>query len=217
MQVKKAKRHIIILIAVASSLYIPVSSQEKANEKLIQFSGSVTNELLEPLQFVHIVLKNRQLGTITDQKGMFSFIVRPMDTILFSAVGYKKYRYIVPDSHNEKHLYTDIVLTQDTIRLKEVKIFPWKTYEEFKQAFLELKLPEEDIERARRNIALIKTQIEMDRRPIPELNYRNVMKEHYYNSMIQGQFPSYNILNPLKWAEFLEALKEGKFKNDRKD
>ncbi|MFW5781220.1 MAG: hypothetical protein ACOCXD_01485, partial [Bacteroidota bacterium] len=83
--------------------------------------------------------------------------------------------------------------------------------------FLELKLPEEDIERARRNIALIKTQIEMDRRPIPELNYRNVMKEHYYNSMIQGQFPSYNILNPLKWAEFLEALKEGKFKNDRKD
>ena len=216
---KDTKRHIIIALITLMVGVFPTFAQEVDEEDrhLIQFSGNVTNEILQPLQFVHIVVMNRHLGTITDQKGMFSFIVQPLDTVLFSVVGYKRYRFVVPESYDGKFLHKDIILKQDTIRLAEVKIFPWKTYEEFKEAFLALELPEDDLERARKNIALIKTQIELDQSAIPELNYKNVMKEHYYNSMIQGQFPSYNILNPLKWAEFIEALKQGKFKNNRKD
>ena len=99
--------------------------------------------------------------------------------------------------------------------IEAAEIYPWKSYEEFKEAFVNLKLPTDDMERARRNIALLRTQIIMDHDPDARENFKNVMEQQYRQTYTQGQFPSYQLLNPFAWAKFFEALKRGDYKSKK--
>ena len=100
--------------------------------------------------------------------------------------------------------------------LDEVVIFPWKTYEEFKDAFMALDLPEDDMQRAYRNIAVIQEQIYhaiANRSASPTANFRDVMASRHNRMMTYGHlYPTYSITNPLAWARFFSALKNGEFK-----
>ncbi len=152
-------------------------------------------------------------GTITDQNGIFSFISQPFDTIRFSSVGYKPAVFILPDSLPDPHLTIDVYMAPDTILMEEAVIYPWKTYEEFKEAFLALELPEDDYERARKNIAIIQTQILLSDEPVPGQSFKYVMQEQYEQTMMQGMaYPVIKLFDPLAWGRFVKALKDGEFK-----
>ncbi len=205
----------IIVIFVLFVIICELSYSQK--EKLIQLSGVVRNELLQPVQFAHIVIKNKNRGTISDLNGMFSFVVESLDTVLFTAVGYKRAGLAIPDTLTRYHLSVDIYMETDTIWIEEVIILPWKTYEEFREAFLSLELPDNDLKRAYRNIALIKEQVYYPSdNPDPSLNYKYMLKEQYNDLYTKGQLPYYSIFNPLRWAEFFKYLEEGRFKNKNK-
>ena len=108
-------------------------------------------------------------------------------------------------------------MVSDTFHLAEVRIYPWKTYHEFKEAFLALDLPDDDEQRAYHNIALIKTQIKMNRdgaTASPSIAFRDVMRQEYNQLYTAGQSPYYTIFDPLRWAKFFESLKRGDFKQD---
>jgi hypothetical protein len=120
---------------------------------------------------------------------------------------------MIPENLPSKFLNLEILLYVDTLAIAEAKIYPWKSYEEFKEAFVNLNLPNEDMERARRNIALIRTQIIMDHEPSARANFRNIMEQQYQQTFMQGQLPSYQLLNPFAWAKFFKALKRGDFKS----
>lgn len=208
------KKLIIISILIAGTL-IPTLSQ--GDEKLIQLSGVVRNEYLQPLQFVHILIMNQRRGTISDTRGMFSFVVHPQDTIMFSAVGYKRTGLIIPDTLTSFNYPVDVIMEGDTLEIREVVILPWKTYAEFKQAFVSIELPDDDLKRAYRNLAMIKHQIHNpDAAPDPGLNYKYHLREQYNEMYTVGQTPYYSIFNPMRWAEFFKYLEEGKFKNPNK-
>ena len=211
------KKNLLILITLCVVL-IPSSAQRKRDEKLIQLSGVVRNEYLQPLQFVHILIMNKSRGTISDTKGMFSFVVEAYDTIVFSAVGYKRTGIVVPDTLESFHFPVDIIMEGDTIEIREVIILPWKTYQEFKQAFIALELPDDDLERAFHNLALIQQQIHNpDAPPDPDVNYQYHLREQFNARYTQGQTPYYSIFDPLRWAKFFNYLEEGKFKDPNKD
>jgi len=186
-------------------------------EKLIQLSGVVRNEYLQPIQYAHIVILNKNRGTISDMHGMFSFVVEPMDTVTFTAVGFKRVALVIPDTLTRYHLSVDIYMETDTIWIEEVVILPWKTYAEFREAFLSLELPDNDLKRAYRNIALIKTQIYYpNEKPDPDLNYQYMLKDQYNQLYTKGQIPYYSIFNPLAWVEFFKYIEEGRFKDKTK-
>ena len=170
------------------------------------------------MQFVHIVILNKHRGTISDTRGMFSFVVEENDTILFSAMGYKHTGIVIPDTLESFHYPVDVLMETDTFEIEEVIILPWKTYEEFKEAFLAIELPEDDLQRAYRNFAFITAQIHnTDIEPDPGLNYKYHLREQSTQLYTKGQTPYYTIFNPLRWAEFFKYIEEGKFKNpDRK-
>ncbi len=150
---------------------------------------------------------------------MFSFVVEPLDTIVFSAVGYKKYFLVIPQSLKSIHYPVQVNMETDTIMIGQVDIYPWKTYEEFKEAFLSLELPDDDLKRAYQNIAMIKTQIQKSSslsEPDPNLNYQYYLKEMYNDLYTKGQTPYYSIFDPLRWKQFFEYLEKGKFKNPKK-
>lgn len=184
------------------------------DKNLVQLTGRITNEISEPLPFAHVLIMNNFRGTITDREGKFSLVVEVYDTILFSTVGYKRKMLTIPDTLPKPFLTTDIVLVEDTILIAEVKIYPWKSYEEFRRALLNLKLPDDDNERARRNIALIKTQIILDNAPNARENFQYVMEQQYRETFSRGMYPSYQIFNAFAWAKFFQALKRGDFKRN---
>jgi hypothetical protein len=197
-------------------LYAFLANELQAQDKkLIQLTGKITDELLQPLPFAHILILNNYRGAITNVYGNFSLVVEEGDSVLISAVGYKRKYMEMPGNLPSLFLQKDIILQIDTLAIAEAQIYPWKTYEEFKDAFVNLKLPTDDMERARRNIALIRTQIIMDHEPSARQNFRYVMEQQYQQTFIQGQFPSYQIFNPFAWAKFFKALKRGDFKYDR--
>jgi len=208
----------IAILIVATKVNCQQKTQkEEKNSGLIQLSGLLTDELLKPIPYAHVLVLNNYKGTITDKQGKFSFVVREHDSIMFSSVGYKRKILIMPDTLKDPFLNIELVLDIDTLMIKEVVIYPWKTYEEFKDAFLNLKLPTDDLERARKNIALIKTQIILDETPDASLNYKHILEEQYRETFNQGMYPTYSIFNAFAWAEFFKALKRGDFKKYNKN
>jgi hypothetical protein len=214
------QRSIFTLMAglTLMSLWAPEVAGQRIigrDEELVQFSGIVRDLEHQPLPNVNIIILNERRGTTSDRRGMFSFVVHPNDTVLFSHLGFKGTIHVIPDSLAGQQYPADIFMVSDTFHLAEVRIYPWKTYHEFKEAFLALELPDDDQKRAYHNIELIKTQIRMnDFGPSPNINYREVMKQRYNELYTAGQYPYYTIFDPMRWAKFFEALKRGDFKQD---
>ncbi len=188
---------------------------EAPDKKLIQLTGKISDELLQPIAFAQILVLQNYHGALTNVYGNYSLVVEEADSVLITAVGYKNKYLVIPQGQPSNFLTMDLILRTDTLVLAEARIYPWKTYEEFKEAFVNLKLPTDDMERARRNIALIRTQIIMDHEPSARANFQHIMEQQYQQTFTQGQFPSYQILNPFAWAKFFKALKRGDFKYDR--
>lgn len=204
-----------LVIIVAFTVESSGQRKKDLDDDLVEFSGMIRDLQHKPLPFVNIIILTDRRGTISDQRGMFSVVVRPNDTILFSHMGHKGTIHVIPDSIGGQQYPADIFLVSDTFHLAEVRIYPWKTYQEFKEAFLALELPDDDLQRAYHNIALIKTQIKMN--PYgnsPNTNFREVMKQQYNQLYTAGQTPYYTIFDPIRWAKFFNSVKRGDFKQD---
>jgi len=187
-------------------------AQSDRTRNLVQLSGVARNELLEPLPFVNVGIKSKRRGTMSDDKGLYSIAAEKNDTVVFVSLGYKKTGFIIPDSLTTHFLSTDIILFADTVRLKTVRIYPWKTYEEFKLAFMSYKLPTNDFERAQKNLEIIQRQILASISPDAKIAYQNSMMQNFNRMATRGQTPVNNLLNPFSWAKFIKQLRDGKLK-----
>jgi len=182
---------------------------------LVQFSGViVTSDSLNPVPFASVIIKNTSRGTISDYYGFFSFVAKMKDTVEFAAIGFKRAEFIIPDTLNDMRCSLIQILKPDTILLKEVVIFPWPTKEQFKEAFVQLRVPDDDMSRAQRNLdkrqlAYLASILPMD----GSMNYRNYMDQVSTRLYYAGQLPPNNLLNPIKWAQFIQMWQNGELKN----
>jgi hypothetical protein len=186
-------------------------------KKPIQFSGVVvTTDSLKPIPFTNIAIKNTHRGTTADFNGFFSFVALEGDIIVFSAIGFKKIEFKIPDTLSKDRYSLIQALSNDTILLSETVIHPWPSKEQFKRAFVNLRVPDDDYEIAMRNLALeeIKYMIR-DYKMDGSMNYRNYIEQQTSKLYYNGQLPPNNLLNPLAWAKFIKAWQNGDFK--RKD
>jgi len=205
-----------IQILFAFLLLLIMQNITGQEEMLVNFSGIIKNQLGDALPNTHILLKNKKRGTISHTSGIFSIVVDKKDTILFSCMGYKKARLTLPDTLTRQYISVLITMIADTFMIEPVTIVPWKTYGEFKEAVINLKLKEErDLQNAKNNVALIKTQIILDHSPNPESNFRSVMADQYYKVFYAGQFPSQPIFNPFNWIKFIDAIRNGTIRDSR--
>lgn len=183
-------------------------------EKLVQFSGlTITSDSLNAVPFVNIIIKGINRGTISDYRGFFSLVVDEGDTVIFSHLSFVQEAYIIPKGlDNDKYSVIQL-LTQDTVFLAETIIHPWPTKEQFRQAFLSLNIPDDDLERAKKNLEREKLREIMETLPRDgkeiQKQYLAAQAAKYYYA---GQTPPMNIFNPLAWAEFFAAWKRGDFR-----
>jgi hypothetical protein len=187
------------------------------NMRLVQFSGmTITADSLNPVPYTKIVDICSHRGTTSDVNGYFSFVAHKKDTVVFTALGYKPASFIIPDTITKQKYSLIQLMTADTITLAAAFIFPWPTLEEFKKAFVELKIPDDDLEIARKNLAAADIRMRAENYPMDaNMNYRNFIDNQTSKLYYVGQQQPFSIFNPFAWAKFIKAWKEGKFKSQK--
>jgi hypothetical protein len=161
------------------------------------------------------MVHNSARGTVSDYYGFFTFVAYERDTIEFSAIGYRKVKFIIPDSLEDGRYSLIQVLKRDTIALPTIDIYPWPTREQFKTSFLNLDLPDNDLIRAQKNLdpaGLPTSAGGAD----PYMSYKYSMNQQQSRLYYAGQAQQISLLNPLAWAKFIDAWRSGAFKNKDK-
>lgn len=205
---------IVFFLLLTGFVFSQSEGDSIKKEVYVQFSGVVIHDSeLEPLPFVNIVEKKSRRGTSSDYYGFFSFVAVPGDTIIFSSIGYKQTEYIIPDSLDGNRYSLIQKMEEDTVFLKEKTVYPWPSKEQFKEAFLALEIPNDDLERARQNLDPEVLAAKQDAYPAGgSLNFKWQMDQVKSQLYYAGQAPPNHLLNPIAWAKFIKAWRDGDFK-----
>ena len=202
----------LLFISTAALSQAPATPAPE--KKVIQFSGVVVSgDSLQPVPFTNITVKNTYRGTTTDYYGFFSFVAQINDTIEFSSIGYRRTSYVIPGDLTDTRYSIIQVLNRDTIQLSPTVVYGWPSVEEIKHYFETVQVPDDDIERARKNLAPEKiSEMAMSIPMDASMNYRNSANQYNTRLYNAGQIPMNNLLNPIAWARYVQAWKKGDIK-----
>jgi len=203
-----------ILILLFVFLTVVATAQEVKDSDLIQFSGVVVSgDSLEPVPYCSVLDHSTKRGTVSDYFGYFSFVAHKGDSIRFSSVGYKTSYYVIPDTLKENRYSLIHVLSTDTVMLPVAVIYPWPSKEQFAEAFVNTAIPNDDYKRAVHNLEQAELKERADGTPMNgSMNYNYQMQQQQNKLYYAGQLPPNNLLNPIAWAKFIQAWKNGDFK-----
>ncbi|MGZ3885116.1 MAG: hypothetical protein ACXVPQ_03100 [Bacteroidia bacterium] len=209
-------KHLIILLGLCGLIHSAAAQTvtPAPSKPLLQLSGIIVEgDSLVGVPFASIIIKGTKRVTVSDVDGFFTIVASPGDELQFLSINHKNASYKLEDTLKLKHYFKIQQLFKDTILLAPVTVYPWPSKEEFKRAFLHLNLSETDYERAARNLdkdalSYGERNLQMD----PQANYEYAMKQYIAKVHSGGQQPINNLLNPIAWAKFIDALSKGKFK-----
>ncbi|MEX0967464.1 MAG: carboxypeptidase-like regulatory domain-containing protein [Bacteroidia bacterium] len=192
---------------------------------LVQVSGTViTAEEREAIPYASVRIMNTSRGTISNTDGFFSLPAEAGDTLLFSSVGFKSVQYPVRANAQMKH-NIEVKLQWDTLQLREALIYPWPTREQFRQAFLALDIPDDEVEIAMRNmdpqlLNYISSNMQMDGSENHLIYMRKMASSYYYfpgtnpYTSVGGARVPAALTNPVAWYRLFKALRDGDFKRE---
>jgi hypothetical protein len=190
-------------------------AQEK---RFIEINGVVmTADSLRYLPFLSIERIGKADGTYTSNKGVFSLMVEPGDTLEFTYVGYKTKRIQIGQSYSEERYSLVQLMVQDTFYLPETYVRPGPKKEEFDFAFKNWPVPDDKIELARKNTEVNTLRVLAYMLPKDGREQANaILKEKYYNFGWEGlAVPNQKIFSPWAWQDFIQAWKRGDFKRKK--
>jgi hypothetical protein len=187
-----------------------VAFGQKQERPLVQFSGIVHNADSTSVIVPYVSIVNTSFhGGIaqTNYKGYFSFVVHEQDTIRFSSVGYTTANVVIP-AHVEANSYTiRVLLKPQIINLPVFRVFPWATTEEFTKEFLSMKIADDDLAIARKNLS--NASIETLERTLPRDGLEMSGIQDFHNSIVNSHSTVNPLLNPFSWGSLIKEISEG--------
>ena len=196
-----------LILFVFASLTALAQKQDKV---LVQFTGIVhnTDNSGSVVPYVNIVnVSNNGLVYQSNYKGYFSFVVHEQDTILFSCVGYNTIKVVIPAQVPSQSYTVQVALKSQIANLPAFRVFPWATTEEFTRDFLSMKLADDDLEIARKNlshnsIVLMEQTLGRDGAEINTAQnfHNNIVRSHYYTNPL---------FNPFAWGNLINSISAG--------
>lgn len=187
---------------------------EHVKDSVVQLYGVVmTADSLKGLPSVSIIVKGSGRGTISNDHGVFSIVVLKGDEVEFTSIGYKSKHVIIP-KNIEGNQYSIIqLLISDTAYLPATVLKPRPTRAQFERDFVNTNIPADQYEIARQNTneatrRLLLQNLPSDGKEAVNFSLRQQANKYYY----AGQSPPIGLLNPLAWADFIQAWKRGDFK-----
>jgi len=188
---------------------------ETSRDSVVQLYGIVmTADSLVGIPAVSVTVKGQNRGTITNNQGVFSIVVLKGDEVEFTHVTYKPKTVSIPRNLEGNQYSIVQLMVIDTVYLPATIIRARPTAEQFARDFANIKVPDDDIEIARKNTSAANRRVWLrtipaDGKEATNYQFRNIANKAVY----QGQIPPMNIFNPAAWAQFIEAWKRGDFKN----
>jgi hypothetical protein len=207
----------------------PLKAQEPADTALIQFSGFViTADSSAPVPYTTIKVIGEPRGAVSNPEGFFSTVVEYRDTIRFSSVGFKPDTFVVANhtqDHKLKHVQP---LVTDTTTFEEAVVHPYPTKDEFKEAFMNLELPNDKFTIAQRNLQARRLNQIARNLPKDAREQYNLAQQRFHNQSFRSggnlrYFTDFggsgtpvpgSLLNPFAWSKFINAIQEGRFSED---
>ena len=208
----------ILQYLLMAALFLPFAAKaqfETSRDSVVQLYGVVmTADSLAGIPAVSVMLKGQNRGTISNNQGVFSIVVLKGDQVEFTHVTYKPKTITIPRNLEGNQYSVVQLMVIDTVYLPATIIRPRPSPQQFARDFVNIKVPDDDIEVARKNTDVAKRRVLM--RTVPgdageatKMQFNKIAsKATYY-----GQTPPMNIFNPAAWAEFIQAWKRGDFKN----
>jgi len=210
-------KRLLLFILLATLLSYKSQAQfEQIKDSVVQLYGLVmTSDSLKGIPAVSVVIKGQNRGTITNDQGVFSIVVLKGDKVEFTSIGYKPKLIEIPKDLEGNQFSVLQLLVTDTIYLPVTIIKPRPTREQFERDFVNTKIPDDNLEIARKNNNDATRRILA--RTLPRdggeaANY--ALKQNAQKYYSAGQTPPIGLLNPLAWAQFIQAWKRGDFKSN---
>ena len=199
---------IFILLLITSAVFA-----QKQDKPLVQFSGVVYNADSTSVVLPYVTVTNKSQHNqvfATNYKGYFSFVAHEQDTIRFTSVGFAPQVVVVPANVNGKSFVTKVLLKPQVINLPAFRVFPWATTDEFKKDFLTMKVADDDLEIARKNLErttsiAARSTLARDAQEISSYNL-NDMHNTILNSHSLVPNP---LLNPIAWGTLIKQIADG--------
>ncbi|MBU0766073.1 MAG: carboxypeptidase-like regulatory domain-containing protein [Bacteroidetes bacterium] len=136
---------LIPALVILQTVLFPLYAQINESDSTFMLSARIADaENGRGVSYAHIIFPQRHAGTAADEFGCFDIPVHIYDTLVISAVGYCKRTVVAGALYLNEKGRINLYLVPDVITLKEVDIFPYKTYGQFRNAVLTIVLPAED-------------------------------------------------------------------------
>ena len=214
--INKAKYLGFSLFLLCCSFFASHTTFAQGQDKSVIFSGKVVSDRTSDfLPNAYVFNPQSGRGTLTDDLGDFSLYVYPGDSLVFTYVGFKKKYYIIPRTQ-EQTQSAIIHMAESVTMLAEVKVYPYSTEEDFKKAFIEMKLEneagrralEKNLEQSKLNVLALQAGLSGNG------NFRNFSDQMTYSMANRNfvQSPMMALTNPFAWINFIKSVKNGDLK-----
>ena len=176
----------------------------------------MTADSLVGIPAVSIVVKGQNRGTITNNEGVFSIVVLKGDEVEFTHVSYQTKTVTIPRNLVGNQYSVVQLMVADTVYLPATILKPRPTAEQFARDFVNVPVPDDQYEIARKNTSATTRRLLLQSTPGDGGEATRMQMNRIANKAIyQGQAPPMNIFNPAAWADFIQSWKRGDFKRKK--
>lgn len=216
---KKSLTVLGLLLALVALSGLFSVARAQGQDRQVTFTGFLTSgKTNEPLPGAYIYIPKAGRGVLAAQNGYFALPVFPGDSVIFSYVGFKTQYHIIPRRLTDLTYSAVVALQEDIKTLAEVKVYPYATEELFKEAFVNLVLPDQkerdNLARNTDPAAIMRMAATMPMSAVA--NHQNFVNQQFFGrESVYGrsQTPSFAFTNPFAWANFIRSVKRGDLKN----
>lgn len=200
-------KRLLTLICLLTTLTV---FAQKPELPIVQFSGIVMSDSNMVIPYATITnLSSKGLAYTANYKGYFSFVVHEQDSIRITAIGYGTKTFVIPIQITQKSYTLEIRLKPEAINLPVVKVFPWASTEEFRKDFLSMKMADDDLEIAKKNVSK-KSILELSGnlpRDGQEIHSSSFSDSH--TNLVNQHSRTNPLLNPFAWGALIKQITEG--------
>jgi hypothetical protein len=196
----------ILLLFIAAGAYA-----QQPDKPLVQFSGIVYNADSAKVIVPYVTITNTSFNKqvcVSNYNGYFSFVAHELDTLVFTSIGFAPTKVIIPEHTNNSYT-VQVKLKPQVINLPAFRVFPWATTDEFRKDFLTMKIADDDLAIARKNIEHISVATMENTLPrdAGEIQSSWAQNEHY--DLVNSHSQTNPLLNPIAWGTFINQIAAG--------
>ena len=198
----------ILLLFIAAAAF----AQQK-DKPLVQFSGMVHNadsaKVVVPYTTVTNISNHNQVY-LANYEGYFSFVAHEQDTLIFTSIGYAPVKVVIPENVANKSYTAQIMIKPQIINLPTFRVFPWATTDEFRKDFLAMKLADDDLEIARKNLERATNKAAGNNLPRDGQEVYSAWAQNENTAIMNQHSLTPNpLLNPIAWGSLINQIAAG--------